>query len=359
MFLGAHMKLIINPTKTLYLENKKDLRLGNFPLTGKSIECDDDKISEFFRGLIEPMEKNEIIKLFSKICKQSLEFAEQSIDYLIDESILIDYDHYLNILDNQKFNRQLLYFYMLSNKDLSINLKTLSSKRVLILGIGGIGAAVAEQLVRAGFTNITILDCDCVEESNLIRQTTYFFDDIGKPKVECLHNYLKRINNDVSVNTCFKEVKEESDLDTLVQTSDFVFSSLDKPVRKIRRLVNKVCIKYNKPVLFAGFAEHVGMVGPFIIPHKTACLNCINQSENLDQPFNNVKYIPSFGPLCGTIAALASNEIINYFLKFKKASLRNKTLMIDLINYKTTKKIWHIKQTCEVCGGNHVSSKHF
>ena len=188
------MKLIINPTKTLYLENNKDLRLGNFPITGKSIECNDDKISKFFDKLVEPKEKNEIIKLFSETCNESLAAAEQSINYLINEFILINYNQYLNMLNNKKFNRQLLYFYMLSNKDLSANLESLSLKNILILGVGGIGAAVAEQLVRAGFTNITILDCDYVEESNLIRQTTYFYADIGKPKVECLRNYLKRIN---------------------------------------------------------------------------------------------------------------------------------------------------------------------
>lgn len=351
------MKLIINPTKTLYLENQKDLRLGNFPITGKSIECNDDKISKFFNKLTTPKEKTELIKLFSQTCGENMQSAEQSINYLIEESILMDYNQYLNILNNKKFNRQLLYFYMLSNKDLSNKLKTECSKNILILGVGGIGSAVAEQLVRAGFANITILDRDYVEESNLIRQSTYFCEDIGKPKVECLKNYLKKINRNANINAVFSEVKEETDIDALVQAADFVFSSLDRPVRKIRRLVNKVCVKLNKPLLFSGFAEHVGMVGPFIIPHKTACLNCINLNKQLDQPFENVKHIPSFGPLCGTIAACASNEIVNFFLKFKKRSLQNRTLMIDLMSYKTTTKIWRAQKDCELCGGKHDCKK--
>ncbi len=32
--------------------------------------------------------------------------------------------------------------------------------------------------------------------------------------------------------------------------------------------INDSCIKYNKPVIFSGFAEHVGMIGPFVVPKK-------------------------------------------------------------------------------------------
>ena len=38
-------------------------------------------------------------------------------------------------------------------------------------------------------------------------------------------------------------------------------------------------------------------------------------------------------------------------------SLQNRTLMINLINYKTTTKIWHAQKECEICGGKYDSKK--
>ncbi len=65
--------------------------------------------------------------------------------------------------------------------------------RVGIAGAGGIGSNIAVNLVRTGFTELTIVDFDRVEQSNLNRQF-YFADQVGQLKVEMLHQNLLRIN---------------------------------------------------------------------------------------------------------------------------------------------------------------------
>jgi len=247
---------------------------------------------------------------------------------------------------------------MISNQNLIEKFNSATEKKILILGVGGIGSILCELLVRAGFKNLCILDFDNVEESNLIRQSTYFTNDIGKSKVDVLAKYLKKINKNINVEKLNLKVESKQDIFDFISNCDFVISSLDKPIRTIRRIVNEVCVELNKPVLFAGFAEHVGMVGPFIVPHKTACLNCLNDMFTPDESLNNVLLVPSYGPLCNLIASIVADEVINYFVKFKNTSLQNKTLMLDLISYKTTIKKWKKSKSCCVCGGLNDSKKH-
>jgi len=69
-----------------------------------------------------------------------------------------------------------------------------------IAGAGGLGSNCAMHLVRSGFERFTIVDFDVIEPSNLNRQF-YFADQIGRPKVECLKENLRRINPSVSVRS--------------------------------------------------------------------------------------------------------------------------------------------------------------
>ena len=63
----------------------------------------------------------------------------------------------------------------------------------ILLGGAGIGSIIAECALRFGFENITIVDGDKVEESNLNRQN-YVKEDIGKYKAETLGERLLKIN---------------------------------------------------------------------------------------------------------------------------------------------------------------------
>ena len=71
------------------------------------------------------------------------------------------------------------------------NLKKIENTKILLVGIGGVGGFTLEALVRSGFKNITIIDGDTIEESNLNRQIITNQDNIGKEKVEeALNKYL-------------------------------------------------------------------------------------------------------------------------------------------------------------------------
>ena len=71
-----------------------------------------------------------------------------------------------------------------------------------------------------------------------------------------------------------------------------------------------------------------------------------------ETPINNVELVPLFGPLCLLISSLVSNEINNYFSKYKEASLVGKTLMFNLFTYQTEIINWEKNSKRKECGIN-------
>src|SRR5262249_3796276 len=70
---------------------------------------------------------------------------------------------------------------------------TLSDMRMGVVGCGGTGSAVAEQLVRLGVRNFTLFDPNDLSGSNVTRVYGSSEADIGNPKIEMLSAHLKRI----------------------------------------------------------------------------------------------------------------------------------------------------------------------
>ncbi len=347
------MKVIINPTKPFYLDElKKKIRCGNFPETGKIINYESEEFVSFFKEMLELIDIKEMKKIAIDKYFMSADDFDALINYLLEEKFIITDIEFNKIYNSKLYNRQNAYFFMLSDKVCEIS--PFKNQRILILGLGGIGANVAEQLARSGFCNFSVVDCDVVEASNLIRQNTYYSDDIGTNKVDALSKRLTYINGNIKVDKHNVTICSETDALQYIQDSDIVICTLDKPYRKIRRIINDVCIKCDKPVIFSGFAEHVGMIGPFIIPHKTACLECIDhQSEEI--PFQNVKTTPSFGPLCNIISSIVTSEIINYFIDYKSNKLVGSTLMFNMFDYSINVIKWKKNSICKKCGDKNDS----
>ena len=340
--------LIINTLKPFYIDkDSKIIRMGNFKNSAKEIECEDDTLILLFESIKEPISKEDLIDKLKKETKLSSNEIDDAIEYLKQENFIIDYDNYTNIISDELLNRQKLFFSMASD-----NLKDWDIKKqpnILVLGLGGVGSNSALVLSRAGFTNFTLVDFDKVEESNLIRQLTYDYNDVGKYKTTVIKN---KINNDFNtIKTINKKIITSKDIELEIKKADFVICTLDKPVRIIRRIINDLCVKYNKPVIFSGFSEHVAMIGPFVIPGKTACLKCIDKEMN-EEPMNNVLITPSYGPLCLMISSLITNEVINYFYKFNPNNLIGKTMMFNILTYELNIINWERNKSCEVCNND-------
>jgi hypothetical protein len=74
---------------------------------------------------------------------------------------------------------------------------TLHDLRVAVIGCGGTGSCVAEQLVRLGVRRLVLMDPDRLATSNLTRVYGSYFDDVGAPKTNILERHLRSIAPDL------------------------------------------------------------------------------------------------------------------------------------------------------------------
>ena len=103
-----------------------------------------------------------------------------------------------------------------SRLEILMNIDNLKNKKVLVIGVGGVGGYAVEALARCGIGNITIVDYDKVDISNINRQIIALHSTIGLFKVEVLKKRILDINPNCSVETfsCFYDEK----------TTDLIFN---------------------------------------------------------------------------------------------------------------------------------------
>ena len=104
--------------------------------------------------------------------------------------------------------------------------EVLADMTVAVVGCGGTGSAVIEQLVRLGVRNFILLDPKTLTESNLTRVYGTFPEDIGSPKVELAAAHVRRIAPDASVITSQSKITEERTARMLID-ADVVFGCTD------------------------------------------------------------------------------------------------------------------------------------
>jgi len=102
----------------------------------------------------------------------------------------------------------------------------LHASSVAIIGCGGLGSNVAAMLLRSGVRNLTLIDFDVVDASNLNRQL-FFADQIGRLKTEALAETLLRIDPDARLTLHSLRVTTENLVD-LVRDADVVVEAVDR-----------------------------------------------------------------------------------------------------------------------------------
>lgn len=104
---------------------------------------------------------------------------------------------------------------------------------VLVAGMGGVGSMAAEMLARAGVGQITLIDNDIVQSTNINRQLPALHSNLGKQKVKVMEQRLKEINPGIAVVALQTYISEDT-LDGILATPcDFVVDAIDTLMPKI------------------------------------------------------------------------------------------------------------------------------
>lgn len=110
----------------------------------------------------------------------------------------------------------------------------LKKAHVLVAGLGGVGAYAAEQLCRAGIGEMTIIDGDCVEETNKNRQLPALDSNMGKPKAEVMAARFRDINPEIRLHVINDYIRDDRMIEVLKLASyDYIVDAIDTLAPKI------------------------------------------------------------------------------------------------------------------------------
>ena len=123
-------------------------------------------------------------------------------------------------------------------------LKKLQSSRVLIVGLGGVGAYAAEMICRAGTGSMTIIDGDNIHTSNINRQLLALNSTLGIKKTELMASRLLDINPDLKLNLISEYIRGDRLPEILEEEYDYVVDAIDTLAPKIFLIWHALQRKY-------------------------------------------------------------------------------------------------------------------
>ncbi len=218
--------------------------------------------------------------------------------------------------------------------------------KVLVVGAGGLGSPVLFYLAAAGIGNIGVIDDDIVEISNLQRQVIHNQTNLGQKKVLSAKEKISLLNDDVKL-TVYEERATRASFENIGREYDFILDATDNfPTRFI---INEVCHKLHKPLIFAAVKGFLGQVSVFKSWEKAnPCYACFNPNivdESFSLPLSEKGIL---GAVAGTVGALQATTTVKEILGIGE-SLVGKILIFDFLQNNFRKVGLRKGFGCKVC----------
>ncbi|MDO8272432.1 MAG: ThiF family adenylyltransferase [Gammaproteobacteria bacterium] len=274
--------------------------------------------------------------------------------------------------------------------------RKLQSLRVVIVGAGGTGSAVACLLARAGVGEVIIIDGDRLEESNLNRVRGYRKADVGKNKALTLATYIKSLDLPVSVLGVDAYVDRSAEAVDAVSSADIIFGCTDDVAG--RDTLNQAMYYYSLAYIDVGLTgkididedgypylrDHRARIST-ILPEFGACLRCqriVTQEKlayeralrerpelaQLDSKTLREEYYligggeqaPGVGPFTSATGDLAVATLMNLIKPYRKlpSDLRQDNIWQDFVNMVIHSNTPLANDTCFCCGPNGLLLAH-
>lgn len=148
------------------------------------------------------------------------------------------------------------------------NVDNFATKRIAVIGLGGVGGTALEALARSGFMKFVIIDGDRVDLSNLNRQILYNHDDIDLRKVDCAASRLSSLTDGIDAFFSPNKITPDNVEEILGKYQlDFIVDAIDDIPAKIALI--KYSKKHDIPLITAvGMGNRLDPSKVQIIPLK-------------------------------------------------------------------------------------------
>ena len=205
------------------------------------------------------------------------------ITKFVKRPTLEDISEYTDVLEDTDEEKGFL-----ARSALALGLDTLrkiaSNQKIAVIGVGGLGSNIAENLIHMGFNNLLLIDHDVVEYTNLNRIVGAYYEDAEKSrfKVDVVKNHLLKINPKASIDVRNKGIEDETVLPTLID-SDWLIVATDSHSSRFK--AQEISSRYFIPLISSGVGIDVvngeikDMSGEVIIARAgdRVCLNCLGR----------------------------------------------------------------------------------
>ncbi len=183
----------------------------------------------------------------------------------------------------------------------------LSKSSVGIAGAGGLGSNCAVSLVRCGLGRLVIADFDLVDISNLNRQY-YFFDQLGKNKVDALKENLLRINPDLNITIIHERIHDEN-IHEIFNDVDILIEAFDQADQKIMLIEKALELWPVRPLIVGSGMAGFGNTQDLHIRKSENLYICGDESSeiSLDQP--------PIAPRVGIVANMQADKTLEILLE--------------------------------------------
>jgi molybdopterin/thiamine biosynthesis adenylyltransferase len=187
----------------------------------------------------------------------------------------------------------------------------LKQTKVLLIGCGGLGNAASQYLVSSGIGQLTLVDGDKVELSNLQRQVLFRDGDRGFNKAKIAARQLKQLNPHVQI-TAVEQHFSADNAETLLANTDWVVDCTDN--FKSRKLINKLCQHHQISLLSAAAIAQQGqlMLWPFA-HNQSPCYQCL--FPDLTDQSGNCRSLGVLAPLLGIIGSMQAMLLIQQIIQ--------------------------------------------
>ena len=215
--------------------------------------------------------------------------------------------------------------------------------RVLLIGVGGLGSPIAMYLAAAGVGEMTLVDFDSVDLTNLQRQIVHRMDSIGKLKTDSACQTLHSLNPDCKINA-IAELLDEAGMQQQVQAHDVVIDATDNFTTRF--MINQFCVAEKTPLVSGAAIRWEGQISTFTNQPGTPCYHCLYGQEGEEDESCTENGV--LAPVVGIIGSMQATEAIKLICG-AGSTLESRLLILDALHMQWRSMKIKPDPECRVC----------
>lgn len=232
--------------------------------------------------------------------------------------------------------------------------------RVVVIGLGGLGAAVAANLAAAGVGALRVVDFDTVELSNLNRQVLYTEADLGESKARAAARRLHQVNPHVTTDIAEVRITSPADARSILRGYDFLVCAADRPRVLIHEWLNEAAAAERMPWAWgsnAGLTVQMGLVEA----GHTGCFECEARVQREEIPWYDAArrwqvdvlgerdVNPCIAPVSTMLGGFLALDVLFHLTGAATPASYGATISVDLRTFESRRVALRRHPDCVVC----------